>query len=43
VLCTREVRDACPDDFDWSSAGRHRLKGVKGPMGLFRARRPVTS
>ncbi len=43
VLCTREVRDACADDFDWSSAGRHRLKGVKGPMGLFRARGPITS
>jgi adenylate cyclase len=43
VLCTREVRDACPDEFDWSSAGRHRLKGVKGPMALFRARGPATA
>jgi adenylate cyclase len=42
VLCTREIRDACPDRFDWSSAGRHRLKGVKGPMSLFRARGPAT-
>ncbi|MGH2859375.1 MAG: adenylate cyclase regulatory domain-containing protein [Solirubrobacteraceae bacterium] len=37
VLCTREVRDAAPDRFDWSSAGRHRLKGVSGPTPLYRA------
>jgi adenylate cyclase len=43
VLCTREVRDACPERFDWSSAGRHRLKGVKGPVPLYRARGPATS
>jgi adenylate cyclase len=39
VLCTAEVRDACPDEFDWSFAGRHRLKGVSGPTPLYRARR----
>jgi adenylate cyclase len=39
VLCTAEVRDACPDQFDWSFAGRHRLKGVAGPTPLYRARR----
>ncbi len=38
VLCTREVRDACPEDFDWSAAGRHRLKGVARPVALYRAR-----
>jgi len=41
VLCTQEVRDAAPDAFDWSAAGRHRLKGVGGPTPLFRAR-PAT-
>jgi adenylate cyclase len=42
VLCTQEVRDAADGDGDglqWSSAGRHRLKGVSGPTPLYRARR----
>jgi adenylate cyclase len=39
VLCTREVRDAA-DGFDWSSAGRFRLKGLPEPEPLYRARRP---
>jgi adenylate cyclase len=39
VLCTEEVRDAAPDQFDWSFAGRHKLKGVDGPVSLHRARR----
>ena len=38
VLCTREIRDAASDDFHWSSAGRHKLKGVSGPTPLYRAR-----
>jgi adenylate cyclase len=38
VLCTREVRDAAPDRFSWSAAGRHKLKGVSGPTPLYRAR-----
>jgi adenylate cyclase len=38
VLCTREVRDAARDDFQWSAAGRHKLKGVTGPTPLYRAR-----
>jgi adenylate cyclase len=38
VLCTEEVRDAAADDFEWSFAGRHRLKGVEGPVPLHRAR-----
>ncbi len=42
VLCTREVRDACPEDFDWSSTGRHRLKGLPRPVVLYRAR-PISS
>jgi adenylate cyclase len=43
VLCTPEVRDACADAFDWSFAGRHRLKGVSRPAPLHRARRAATS
>jgi adenylate cyclase len=39
VLCTRDVRDEAEDRFAWSSAGRHRLKGVSGPVPLYRARR----
>jgi adenylate cyclase len=38
VLCTQEVRDAVPDQFSWSSAGRFRLKGVDGATPLYRAR-----
>jgi adenylate cyclase len=39
VLCTEEVRDAAGDGgLLWSAAGRHRLKGVKAPMPLYRAR-----
>ena len=40
VLCTEEVKDSAPDDFNWSFAGRFRLKGVSGPEPLHRARRP---
>ena len=38
VLCTEEVRDGAPDEFDWSSAGRHKLKGIDSPLALYRAR-----
>jgi adenylate cyclase len=43
VLCTREVRDAAVDDFDWSSAGRFRFKGLADPEPLYRARRLETA
>jgi adenylate cyclase len=39
VLCTKEVHYAARDQFDWSFAGRHRLKGIAEPLGLYRARR----
>jgi adenylate cyclase len=39
VLCASEVHDAAVDDFDWSFAGRFRLKGVQDPAPLFRAHR----
>ena len=38
VLCTAEVRDAAPNEFDWSYAGRHRLKGLGESIQLYRAR-----
>jgi adenylate cyclase len=38
VLCTKEIQDRVPDQFKWSSAGRHRLKGVSDPVPLYRAR-----
>jgi adenylate cyclase len=38
VLCTEAVRDAVPDQFSWSFAGRFRLKGVDGGVPLYRAR-----
>jgi len=41
VLCTQEVRDAAADAFEWSAAGRHRVKGVSGAVSLHRAH-PLT-
>jgi adenylate cyclase len=39
VLCTKEVRDATRDRFDWSYARKHGLKGMPEPVSLYRARR----
>jgi adenylate cyclase len=38
VLTTESVRDEAEDAFAWSFAGRKKLKGVKEPLPLFRAR-----
>jgi adenylate cyclase len=38
VLCTQDVRDQAGDLFDWSSAGRHRFKGLAGATALHRPR-----
>jgi len=38
VLCTQEVHDAAPDAFEWSAAGRYKLKGISGSVPLYRAR-----
>jgi adenylate cyclase len=38
VLCTEEVQMLAADDFAWSYAGRHRIKGVSEPLALHRAR-----
>jgi adenylate cyclase len=40
LLATGEVRDAARDGYQWSAAGEWRLKGFKGRVALFRARRP---
>jgi adenylate cyclase len=39
VLCTRDVRDAALEKFEWSFAGRFRLKGLPEHEPLYRARR----
>jgi adenylate cyclase len=39
VLATREVRDGAGEEYRWSSAGARSLKGVDGPVRLYRARR----
>ena len=39
VLATRDVRDAVGEAYRWSSAGARSLKGVDGPVRLYRARR----
>jgi adenylate cyclase len=39
VLCTEVIHDAASDQFMWSFAGRHKLKGVGDALPLYRARR----
>ncbi len=39
VLCTQEVRNATPEEFDWSFARKHKLKGMSEAVPLYRARR----
>jgi adenylate cyclase len=38
VLASAEVRDAAPDSFAWSAAGRRRFKGVRSDVSLYRVR-----
>ena len=38
VLVHADVRDAVEDRFQWSFAGKRKLKGVKGEQSLYRAR-----
>ena len=40
VLCDGAVQAAAPDAFRWSRTRERRLKGVKQPVRLWRARRP---
>jgi len=38
VVTTREVHDAAEEQFRWTPIGRRKLKGVREPVPLFRAR-----
>jgi adenylate cyclase len=40
VLATQEVRDAARERYRWSFAGQRKLKGIRQPVALHRARRP---
>jgi adenylate cyclase len=39
LLAERELRESAPDSYRWSYAGERRLRGVREPVPLFRARR----
>ncbi len=39
VLAERDVHNSAPESYRWSFAGERRLRGVREPVGLFRARR----
>jgi adenylate cyclase len=39
VLCDEQVKEAADDGFAWSFAGDRKVKGIKGPVKVFRARR----
>ncbi len=39
LLAERELREGAPDSYRWSYAGERRLRGVREPVRLFRARR----
>jgi adenylate cyclase len=39
VLAERELRESAKDGYGWSYAGERRLRGIREPVPLFRARR----
>jgi adenylate cyclase len=39
LLADRELRESAGESYRWSFAGERRLKGIRGPVSLFRARR----
>jgi adenylate cyclase len=39
LLAEREVQEAAPERYAWSFAGERRLRGIREPVRLFRARR----
>jgi adenylate cyclase len=39
MLVERDVHDAAREHFRWSFAGERHLRGIRGPVALFRARR----
>jgi adenylate cyclase len=38
VVTSREVREAASDGYDWSAAGRRRIKGVRDEVEVYRVR-----
>lgn len=38
VVTTTEVHDAAPEGYEWSHAGRRRLRGVSGEVDVYRVR-----
>jgi adenylate cyclase len=42
LLVERQVRDSAGDAYAWSFAGERRLRGIRGSVPLFRARRLAT-
>jgi adenylate cyclase len=40
LLAERDLRESAGDAYSWSFAGERRLKGIRGPVSLFRARQP---
>ncbi len=40
MLAERELREAVAGDYRWSFAGERRLRGIRQPVALFRARQP---
>jgi adenylate cyclase len=40
MLAERDLRESAGDSYSWSFAGERRLKGIRAPVSLFRARRP---
>jgi adenylate cyclase len=41
LLAEREVRESAREAYRWSYAGERRLRGIREPVPLFRARRPA--
>lgn len=39
VLCAPQVRETVGEGYSWSAAGSRRLKGIREPLRLYRARR----
>jgi adenylate cyclase len=42
LLADRELRESAGEGYSWSFAGERRLKGIRGPVSLFRARRQAS-
>jgi adenylate cyclase len=41
LLVERKVHDSVEHAYSWSFVGERRLKGIRGPVALYRARRPA--